>query len=134
MLLVRSPDRCRSSGFTLLETLAALTILAIAFVALFESYSAGLKATHVSETYGRARILAQSLLSEAVAGWGQIPAIRTGRTGNFSWSVAIAPARAPWAALNTKQNWQLNRVTVTVGWDKSRRLELETLKLGRSNE
>ncbi|GBF27467.1 hypothetical protein MnTg02_02520 [bacterium MnTg02] len=130
-LLNRLLAKRQTAGFTLLETLTALMILAIAMVALLDSYATGVRASGTSDSYGRARILAQSLLSETVSGWKQRLTRRQGRSGKFVWSVTITPAQEPWAALNTKAHWRLNRVQVTVAWDKNRRLQLETLKLDR---
>lgn len=122
-----------AAGFTLLETLAAMTILAMALVALFDAQARGVRAAGAADNYVRARLLAQALLADTVTGWsaaGLAPS--TGRDGAFAWSIDVAPAEAGWATNPTEKNsWRLNRVRVTVAWDRERRVVLDTLKLGR---
>ena len=118
-----------SEGFTLLETLTALTILSIAMVSLFRAQSTGLQAVGRTEFYAQARILAQSLLARSLGAAGERPQERDGRDGPFNWSVAVFAAKQPWAALSRETHWQLHRVRVTVSWGRGRSVELETLKL-----
>lgn len=123
-----------AAGFTLLETLTALTILAIAFVSLFEANASGLRNTRIAADYAEARILAQALLADTVSGRGRSVVSGRGRIGRFGWSIDVAPERAPWSKIKSEKSWRLHRVRVTVAWDKDRRIELDTLKLGRPNE
>ncbi|WP_170937089.1 MULTISPECIES: prepilin-type N-terminal cleavage/methylation domain-containing protein [Rhodomicrobium] len=121
-----------SAGFTLLETLTALAILAIAMVSLFQAQSTGLRTAGAADAYGRARILAHSLLANALGGpaaTGPLPA--EGRDGAFRWSVTVSPAREPWASLRSKQQWQMHHISVRVAWSGGRLVELHGLKLVR---
>jgi prepilin-type N-terminal cleavage/methylation domain-containing protein len=123
-----------AAGFTLLETLTALTILAIAFVSLFEAHAAGLRAAGTAADSTRTRSLAQSLLAEASSGRERRPASRSGRDGRFAWTIDVEEVHAPWAEITSQMNWRLHHIRVAVLWDKSRRIALETLKLGRADE
>jgi general secretion pathway protein I len=118
------------AGFTLLETLTALAILAIALVSLFQAQSNGLRAAAAAADYAEARLLGQALLADAVHGWGGPPRSRRGSEGRFNWSIDMAPELAPWAALKS-DSWRLYRVRATVAWGPGRRVELLTLKLGQ---
>jgi general secretion pathway protein I len=115
------------AGFTLIETLTALTILAISLVSLFEAQGTGLRAAGSAADYAKARILAQSLLAETTATWRGGSVTRNGIDGSFGWSVDVAPE--PWAT-KSKSAWRLHRFNVTVAWANDRRIELATLKLG----
>jgi len=123
-----------AAGFTLLETLTALTILAIALVGLFEAQARGLRAAGAADEYAEARLIAQGLLADAVGDWSSPLVARNGSDGKFAWSIDVAEEAAPWAALSAKTPWRLNHVRVTVAWDKDRRITLDTLKLGRAHE
>ena len=118
------------AGFSLLETLCALTILAIALVGLFQAHSAGLRATTAADDYARARILAHSILASALAGPGILPAPATGREGAFRWSVSVAEARESWSTISS-DTWRLHHIRVAVEWPRSRTVELRGLKLAR---
>jgi prepilin-type N-terminal cleavage/methylation domain-containing protein len=123
-----------SAGFTLLETLTALTILAIALVSLFDSQARGLRAAGAADSYAEARILAQALLADTVSGWSGTPIPRNGSDGRFGWSIDVTPEHAAWAEIKSKTNWRPYHIRVTVAWDKDRSVTLDTVKLGRSNE
>jgi prepilin-type N-terminal cleavage/methylation domain-containing protein len=124
------PPGHRAAGFSLLETLCALTILAIALVGLFQAHSAGLRATAAADDYAKARILAHSILASALAGPGILPAPAVGQQGAFSWSISVAEAREGWAAISSDK-WRLHHIRVAVEWPHSRTVELRGLKLAR---
>jgi prepilin-type N-terminal cleavage/methylation domain-containing protein len=125
------PASTSQGGFTLLETLTAMTILAIAITGLFQAHANATRSTGTADDYATARLLAESLLAEAVAGWPS--ASRSGREGRFVWEVGIAPAKASWAEIKSKENWHLYRLQASVLWEGGRRVDLETVKLARPN-
>jgi len=118
------------AGFTLLETLVALAILAVVFASLFDAHAIALRNIRVADDYARARVLGQSLLADAVTGWAHPPLSGSGENGRFRWAIHVTEERAPWAIFKTKKNWRLYRVNVNVSWDKKRHIVLDTLKLG----
>jgi general secretion pathway protein I len=128
-----APPGSGEAGFTLIETLTALTILGIALVSLFEAQATGLRGVTAASDSAGARILAQSLLADTLTGWNAAPVSRRGSDGEFNWAIDVAPERAAWSESASK-NWRLFRVRVTVAWDRNRRIELDALKLGRVNE
>ena len=132
---VKTPAHSQNlqSGFSLLETLTALTILAIALVSLFEAQSTGLMAAGAADQYGKARILAHSRLALAMSGEAA-PRPDSGREGMFGWSVEVSQPKEGWAEISSEQNWRLYQVDVTVSWDRGRRIELQSLKLALSPE
>jgi general secretion pathway protein I len=130
---IDGPPTGSSAGFTLLETLTALTILSIALVSLFEAHAQGLKTAGSATDYAKARIFAQGLLADATSGWSSELVSKQGSDGRFAWSIDVDQEGAPWAEVKTEGSWRLHRIRVTVSWDKGRQIELESLKLGRSN-
>lgn len=120
------------AGFTLLETLTALAILSIALVSLFQAQSAGLRTVETAEGYGRARILAHSLLAATLGGPATVaPPSSEGKDGVFRWAVTVSPARQSWAAVRSKGGWRIHSVRVIVAWGQGRQVELHGLKLAR---
>jgi prepilin-type N-terminal cleavage/methylation domain-containing protein len=71
-------------GFTLLETLVALAIVAIGFAFAFAALPAGLGAQDHAKNLDAATSLAQSLLA-----WSAAPA--RGEVPGFSWQIDTSP-------------------------------------------
>ncbi len=121
------------AGFTLFETLVAMMVLSIGLASLYEAHTRALKAAGTSADYANARILAQGLLAEAVSGWPKELTSKAGQENGFYWTVKFQPATGPWASVQARKGWKLQQVSVTVAWPGGRQLELNSLKLGRSN-
>lgn len=130
MVRVREKGIGSESGFTLLETLVALTILAVAMTSLFRAHSNSLRATGIADDMAGARLLAQAVLSEELGNWQGGPRSNNGTAGNYSWQVRIEPETASWSALKSQQAWRLYRINVTVAWAENRQFALNTVKLG----
>ena len=120
------------AGFTLLETLTALAILAIALVSLFDAHQRGLRAAAAADDYAEARVLAQSLLADVAGNRNGSLRSRQGTEGRFAWSIDVTPMHASFAEM--KGHWGMRNVHVAVAWGQNSRVELETLRLGRAND
>lgn len=127
--LIRKLD---NKGFSLLEVIVALAIMAIGYLTVFNLFSVSIKAVGMSDQYQRAVGLANSKLSEI-----EMLNYETAATSgtfeneeNFRWSLNIEPYDSP---LNDpEQNINLSKVTLKVLWEdnqKLRNVELVTLKL-----
>lgn len=128
-----TPGDRADGGFTLFETLVAMMVLSIGLASLYDAHTRALKTAGASAEYAKARILAQGLLAEAVSGWPKQLTSKYGQDSGFHWAVQFQPATGPWASVQTRDGWKLQQVSVTVAWPGGRKLELNSLKLGRSN-
>lgn len=130
---IKVPAVDTESGFTLFETLTAMLVMSIGLVSLFEAHSHALRTAEAAANYARARIFAQGLLADTVGGWSGKLISKAGTDDGFSWSINVAPEDASWGKVETKDNWRLRRVRVIVSWAGGRQIELDSLKLGRTN-
>jgi general secretion pathway protein I len=125
-----------STGFTLIEVLVALAVLAITFGFAFRALSGGFDWLDRSERGRTGLLLAETTLArvghDIALQDGQI----TGRTADgFSWTLETTPygdvSRLPTGRLIGHQ------IQVTVSWTERRRerqVRLTTLRLGRKAE
>jgi general secretion pathway protein I len=121
------------TGFTLIEVLVALAVLAITFGFAYRALSGSFDWVDRSEHSRTGLLLAQSVLARAGRDIALQPGQTTGRTADgFSWLIETRPygdvSRLPSGGLIG------NQVQVTVSWTErrhARQVRLTTLQLGR---
>ena len=113
-------------GFTLLEVLVALTILAVAIVAFMQLSSQGLRLLHLADDYQQAVVVADRVAraAEVVEEGAQ-----AGQEGRFQWErrvslVAVPEELTPGAGPRLR----LYALSVAVRWGRGRTLELASLR------
>ena len=117
-----------SQGFSLLELLVALSIMAMALGLLYQASTGALRGVGDLDMDQRANVLAQSILEARDAvpttGWNE-----SGRAAEMDWVVGSAPYETA-VAREMPAVPRLHEVRVVVEWDSGRgrrRLELHTL-------
>ena len=122
--------RRRDAGFTLVEVLVALAILAGTMVMLYGAMGDAASRLARAQAEAGALALAQSKLDEVGVTIAPIVGDVTGAAGPYRWTVSIAVAgtaeeRVAWPAV-------LAEVSVTVSWPEAaatRSFSVKTLKL-----
>jgi general secretion pathway protein I len=130
--LPKSSRTLDNNGFSLLEVIVALAIMAIGYMTVFNLFSVSIKSLGMSDQYQRAVNLANSKLSEIEMLNYEVE--NTSGTfkdeENFEWSLNIEPYES---SLNDPdENINLSKITLKVLWQdnqKTRNVELVTLKL-----
>ena len=117
----------RSAGFSLLELMVALAVMALSLAMIYQVDVGVLRGVGDQTAHQRATVLAQSLLDarDAVpaAGWQE-----DGQDGAYTWSVSSAPLPLP-QGLDAKTP-VLHEVSIAIRWQArqgQRVLELSTL-------
>ncbi len=126
----------RESGFTLLEVVVALAIVALGVVTVLEIFSLGLRLAARSSEVSQARLDGQTVMDEVFVYGGP----QSGREeGSFSsghrWRLQVRTLGEPAASLANP--WELKEIGLEVRYQEANRekqLELKTLRLSkRSN-
>ena len=113
-------------GFTLLEVLVAMTIVAVAITTMLQLSSQSLRLLKLSGEQQEATLLADRLMREAEP---SVEEVRSGEEGQYTWerrvsivpvSSELAPPSGPVPALFS--------VAVAVRWSRGRAVELTTLR------
>lgn len=118
--------RGRTRGFTLLEVLVALTILAVAVVAFMQLSSQGLRLLHLSDDYQQAVIVADRVAraTDVVEEGAD-----AGQEGRFQWERRVSLVPVPEELTpGAGPQLRLYALSVTVRWGGSRTLELASLR------
>lgn len=127
----RVPSGCsRSAGFTLLEVLVAMAILAVAVTAVMQLFGQGLRLARASGEHLTATLLASQKLTE-VAQAGLEPGESRGVEGTYRWQAAVRPVpelQPVELPEGLRPTGQLVQVAVRVEWGRGRVVELTTLR------
>jgi general secretion pathway protein I len=111
----------REDGFSLLEVIVAMSIMAMSLGALYNAGGGALRSVIETESRTRATALALALLDEQ---WN-VPHSGlhdNGSVGNMQWSRASALFQAA-----REGDWALHQVEVTVRWGGRHSLKLTSL-------
>jgi len=113
-------------GFTLLEVLVTMAILAFALLAMVQLSAQGLRLLRLSEDYQGAVRLADRLTRVVDSEKG---GVQSGQEGPLRWERRTTLVPVP-EKLNplTGPRYRLYAVLVTVRWGSKHALELETLR------
>lgn len=129
----------RGRGFTLLEVIIAMALLALALTLLLGTLSGSARAVRQSADAGRAALHAQSLLDQTGVGEGLVPGVREGEFegGRYHWQLRIEPyvdpLRPPAATVDPGAA-RLLRLQLTVEWGERgprQRLQVQSLRLAQ---
>lgn len=112
-------SHCRQQGFSLIEVLAAVAILALVALPLLGMFTAAMQAGHAAQLHTLATLHAQQLMEEAMAiaptARGVLPstvsgAINFGTVANFFTFTRVLEADTA----------GLVRITITITWTEAR--------------
>jgi general secretion pathway protein I len=129
-----TPRPPRDAGFTLLEVLVALVVLATAVVAVLQLFGGGLRLARAAGDHADAALLASAKLADLEPG-PPTEGTTEGTDGLYHWTrrVAILPALLPLEPGSVEATrLRLARVSVEVRWGQSRRFELATVRVWRA--
>ncbi|OQY08288.1 MAG: hypothetical protein B6I22_01045 [Desulfobacteraceae bacterium 4572_123] len=89
----KNPGRIHDSGFTLLEVMVALSIIAIVLVAVYRMQSQTMRMTTAEKFYTSAPFMAQGKLSQIISAGGENSGNDAGDFGNdfpgYTWEISM---------------------------------------------
>ncbi len=133
----RGTARCGARagrGFTLIETLVAVSILAISSVVLLQLFSGALKSSRLSDEYTRGVFHAREKMDEILLARELSAGLISGDFGDgFRWKAESLPLKSD-EAKDAGLPLRSFAITVVVAWDGSdqeRNVTLRAMKLVR---
>ena len=128
-------------GFTLIEIVVALAILAIGLTVVLEGFAGGLRSARVSEDYTKATWHGQTKMEEMLMTQELTEEVTEGTFDNqFSWKSEVkkvTPSLGRDEKAQTSLPVEIYQIIVTVTWPwgaGKKSLELESLRTYKSEE
>lgn len=124
----------RQRGFSLLEVIAAMLLLAITFAALMKVAGGAITLSRNAAAHDEAALWARSLLDSSFVTGPVAPGSRSGRFDDrYRWRLDVAPWQPPGAS-PAGATLQLYRLDLAVQWGSAAHPQVahfDTLRLGR---
>jgi len=128
VLMSRDPDR----GFTLIETLVAISLLAISLVIILQLFSGGLKSSRLSDEYTRGIFHAREKMDEILLAGDLTEGIINGEFADgFKWKAEALRFNID-EARDVKLPFRAFNIKVDVTWDaggQEKRFTISAMKL-----
>jgi general secretion pathway protein I len=120
----------RDAGFTLIEVLVALAIVAVAVLAIGSVMSTNSRGVKSLEDHVALVETAQAVLETAIPPRNDLaPGSLTGQIRDYRWQVDVGPVSGGWVVENAKTAWIPELVKIRVRAPSGAALDLETVRL-----
>jgi general secretion pathway protein I len=130
-----SPARPRpidrlDAGFTILEVLIALAVVAVSIVAIGSVMSTNARGVRVLENHVALMQTAQTVLATAIPPRKELaPGTRAGQLRDFRWQVDVGPVGGDWDPGDADVAWIPELVTIRVRSPSGATVDLKTVRL-----
>lgn len=125
----------KSSGFTLLETLVALSVLAISLGVTYQVFSSALQGSNLADDYTKASMYADSHLAEISKKIDRLAGVSQGAYNQrFRWKLEVLPLDAT-NSRSIIESVKRYQVVLDVYWQGKkgpRSIRATTFRLGRA--
>jgi general secretion pathway protein I len=127
---VRSPTDRRDAGFTIIEVLVALAVVAVAVLAIGSVMSTNARGVKRLEDHVALMQTAQVVLATAIPPRNDLaPGTLNGRIRDYRWQVDIGPVGKGWTVESPTVGWIPELVKIRVRAPSGAAVDLETVRL-----
>jgi general secretion pathway protein I len=126
----RSPTDRPDAGFTILEVLIALAVVAVTVLAIGSVMSTNARGVRALENHVALVETAQTVLATAIPPRKDLaPGTLTGQIRNYRWRVDIGPVGGGWTVEGSDVGWIPELVKIRVSSPSGAEVDLETVRL-----
>ena len=125
----------REGGFTLIEVLIALAVVAVSLVAIGAVVSTNMRGVGLLEQHAALIAAEQAALVNAIPDHDQlVPGTLEGGSGAGRWRIQVAPLGAGWDVAAGAGGWVPELVTLRLRTASGGVVELRTVRLARGEK
>jgi general secretion pathway protein I len=128
------PPNIRTGGFTLIEVLVALSILAIALASIGGLIASSVRGTRSIEAHLTRLATARAIMTALPDRDQLVPGGLSGETAGHSWRIDVLPFAASNFVAQPRARWQPQIVAVTVASPAGAAMTINTVRLRRKDE
>jgi general secretion pathway protein I len=130
-LLIAPPRTERAdAGFTIIEVLIALAVVAVGIVAIESVMSTNVRGVRAMEQHASLKRAAQAVLATGIPRRADLePGTLSGQLGDYRWQVDVGPLGGDWAPASVDAAWIPELVRVHVQSPGGAAVELRTIRL-----
>lgn len=126
------PTEHAEAGFTIIEVLIALAVVAVSILAIGSVMSTNSRGVQSMESHVALAETAQAVMATAVPPRAELAeGVRTGVLRDMKWQVEVGPLGGGWAVPDADVRWIPELVKVQVRSASGATLELHTVRLMR---
>jgi general secretion pathway protein I len=132
---VRAPTDRGEAGFTIVEVLIALAVVAISIVAIGSVMSTNVRGVQALENHVALVETAQTVLATAIPPRKELaPGTLAGQIRDYRWQVDVGPVGGGWVIDNVDAVWIPELVKIRVRSPSGAAIDLETVRLMRGQK
>ena len=118
------------AGFTILEVLVALTLIAVAMVAIGSVMATNARGVRSLEQHVALMQTTRSVMTGGIPARAELqPGISSGQTGDYHWTVEVAPLGGGWTLKDADVPWIPELVRVRVKSPTGAVSDIRTVRL-----
>jgi len=122
----------RDAGFTLLEVLVALALVAVVIVAIGSLTATSVRGVRIFERHVALTQEMRTAMGTAIPPRGELrPGQSSGHSGGYYWTVDVTPLGGEWAASKSGTDWVPELVRVRVSSPSGATSDIRTVRLVR---
>jgi general secretion pathway protein I len=126
------PTDRRDAGFTIIEVLVALAIVAVSIAAIGRLMSTNARGVRILENHVALVESAQTVLATEIPDRSKLaPGRLTGRNGDTRWQIDVGPVGSDWIGNKDDVDWIPELVKLRVRDTAGATLDVETVRLMR---
>ena len=127
---IPAPTDCREAGFTIIEVLIALAIVAVSIVAIGSLMATNVRGVRSLEQHVALLQTARTVMTAAIPSRAELrPGAVSGQTDDYRWTIDVTPLGGGWTVKDADVPWVPELVRVRVRSPTGAVSDIRTVRL-----
>ena len=128
--VMRPSIDCREAGFTIIEVLVALTLVAVVIVSIGSLMATNMRGVRSFEQHVTLAQVVRTVMTTSIPPRAELrPGTSSGRIDGYRWTVDVSPLGGEWAADGADVMWMPELVRIRVTSPTGAMSDIRTVRL-----